>query len=279
MMPSVNGPRDDMLIPLVRICFTPLAVFTAIFGPLLLLAPDATETYWSWSVRPAMSAVWLGAAYTFGSVALTVMLIRGSWRATIIPVASTLPFAVVMLTATIVHNDRFFTGTVRYYAWLAIYIVLPVALTLMLLINRRRDPGPEPAELTLSTRMRAALATVGALAALLGLLLILKISTVVDAWPWQLSPLMSMVVGAWLLFLAAGGLASVVEARYVAYRYYLPAAALWFGLLLGGSLARLDDFRDAITTPLYFVTLGFAAAALTAISVRLERRLRATRPT
>ena len=52
--------RDDRLIPLTRIAFTPLALLTAIFGPLLYLFPATTAQYWAWEIKPEMSAAWVG---------------------------------------------------------------------------------------------------------------------------------------------------------------------------------------------------------------------------
>ena len=71
----------------MRWCFTPLAALTAVFGPLLFLLPGSTEDYWSWPIRPDMSAVWVGVAYTFGAIAITTMLITGKWRFAMVPVA------------------------------------------------------------------------------------------------------------------------------------------------------------------------------------------------
>src|SRR4051812_14821245 len=81
--------KKDRLIPLVWIAFVPLTVLTAIFGPLLLIFPDATANFWAWQIKPAMSTVWLGAAYTFGALALTTMLRVGSWRAAAVPIVAT----------------------------------------------------------------------------------------------------------------------------------------------------------------------------------------------
>src|SRR4051794_10308277 len=104
--------RNDRLIPLLRASFVPLAVATAIFGPLLVLFADSTAAFWAWEIKPAMSAVWVGAGYTFGAIAITTMLRVGRWRSAIIPVIATWPFSLVMLFATVTHLDRFFLGTI-----------------------------------------------------------------------------------------------------------------------------------------------------------------------
>src|SRR5688500_5521346 len=118
---EVKVRADDRLVPLVYGVFAPHALLTAIFGPALALFAESTHAYWAWEIKPAMSAVWLGAAYTFGAIALATMLAVGRWRAAIVPVVGTWAFAIVALAATLLHQDRFFLGTLNYYVWLAIY--------------------------------------------------------------------------------------------------------------------------------------------------------------
>jgi len=69
-----SNNRDDRLIPLTRIAFTPLAIFTAIFGPLLFLLPHQTAQYWAWEIKPEMSTAWVGVGYTFGALAIWTIL-------------------------------------------------------------------------------------------------------------------------------------------------------------------------------------------------------------
>jgi hypothetical protein len=218
-----------------------------------------------------MSAVWVGAAYTFGAGAISAMLLRGRWTEAIVPVISTWPFSVVMLAATIIHNDRFLEGTANYYIWLAIYIYLPFALPVMFILNRREDPGVTSADILLPAGLRVVLPVVGAFSALYGLLLIFENKAVLDAWPWQLTPLMAKVIGGWLLFISTGILWTAVEARYAAYRYYFPVAAFWFTLLLAASIANREDFNDGLSQPLYFAALTTAIVGSLGIYVLMER--------
>src|SRR3954452_14421143 len=131
--------RKDRLIPLVWITFVPLAVLTAIFGPLLIIFPHPTSNFWGWQIKPAMSTVWIGASYTFGAMAIVTMLRVGSWRAAFVPILATWVFSIVMLAATLLHMDRFFLGTVNFYVWFIIYIGLPIVLPIMWWLNRGED--------------------------------------------------------------------------------------------------------------------------------------------
>lgn len=218
-----------------------------------------------------MSAVWVGAGYTFGAVAITTMLLLGRWSASIVPVVSTWPFAVVMLAATIIHNDRFFTNTGNYGVWLLIYAVLPFALPAMYWQGRRHNPPPSARDTTLPGLLCYGFVSAGLVALVMGLTLVLAPSALDEAWPWHLTPLMSRVVGGWLLFIATGGLYPLFERRYKAYRFYLPVAAFWFAILLVGSLLNRDDFdSNLLATPLYFAALVITVVALLIISAYLE---------
>jgi len=113
----------------------------------------------------------------------------------------------------------------------------------------------------------------------LGAALVLKPSAFRSTWPWALTPLMGQVIGGWLLFLATGGLAPLVERRYIAYRYYLPSAVAWFVILLLASLVHRDDFFwGRAGTYVYFVAVCGAIAALLAILAVMELRLIRTKP-
>src|SRR5688500_19748374 len=120
--------RDDRLIPLTRIAFTPLAVLTAIFGPLLYILPGATAKYWAWEIKPEMSAAWVGAGYTFGTLAIWTILIIGRFQKLFVPIMATWALSSVMLIATILHIDRFFLDRIQLWIGSIIYLFLPFAL-------------------------------------------------------------------------------------------------------------------------------------------------------
>ena len=61
-------------------------------------------------------------------------------------------------------------------------------------------------------------------------------------WPWQLTPLMSQVIGGWIMFLGVGGIVIFFEPRYTAYRALIPSTIVWDVALLVGSLLHLGDF-------------------------------------
>jgi hypothetical protein len=269
-------PGDDRLEPLTVVSFAPLAVASAIAGPALVLLPGSTDQFWAWEIRPDLSAVYVGAGYTFGATTIALLLAVGRWRAALVPVVTTWPFAVVMLMATLVHRDRFFDDRWQFWVWSAIYAYLPFALPVLWWRNRRRDPGPRPDDVLVAPALSRVGLVAGIPVALLALLLVLSPSVAADVWPWPLTPLMSRVIGGWLLFIATGTLALFVERRYVAYRWFLASVSLWFGLLFVASLVHRDelDFDRALTW-LWFPLVAVTALAPLAVLARHEPRWRA----
>ena len=268
--------RDGRLTLATRLAFTPLAVITAIFGPLLVLLPGDTAEYWSWSISPDMSAVWVGAGYTFGAIAITTMLLIGRSGASLVAIGGTWPFSVVMLAATVTHNDRFFTGSAGYFVWLAIYVILPFALPVLLRLEMQHDRGRQAGDVLLPPWLRWAFAGAGVVVTLIGLVLVVDTTILDNSWPWLLTPLMSRVIGGWLLFIGAGGLAALVESRYIAYRFYLLAATVWFSVLFAASLLNGNDFDSGrLATPLFFVMVAGAAMGVAGAFLYMERLVRA----
>ncbi|MEP6775266.1 MAG: hypothetical protein ABJA50_06680, partial [Chloroflexota bacterium] len=264
------------LIPLVYFSFVPLAVLTAIFGPLLVLFPDSTQNYWSWEIKPAMSTVWLGASYAFGALAIVTMLAVRKWRAAIVPILGTWMFSLVACAATLLHLDRFFQGTVNFYVWFAIYIVLPVVLPVIWWLNRTHNPGPQPGDVLLSRTIAVAASSVGVVFGLLSLVLDFSPSTAAAFWPWTLTPLISRIIGAWLLFIATGLVCMLFERRYIAYRYYLLPAALWFAIFFVASFFHMDNFDFSRPTAyIWFALTAIASLSAAGSFLLMESRYRA----
>ena len=247
---------DDRLSPLARWVFLSLVPLTAVFGPLLVLAPGHTARYWAWTIQPSMSAVWVGAGYTFGACAISTMLVLNRWRTAILATVATIPFAYAMILTTLLHLDRFPTGSVRFWVWLVIYVVLPLGLPVILVRNRHADPGPEPGEQLLPRRLTRTVGMIGIAIDAFGLALFAVPGTVGAVWPWPLTPLMAQVVAGWLMFFGTGAAMLAVERRYRAVRAFLPSVAVWFAVLGVAALFHLDDFtRGPVATGGYFAAV------------------------
>ncbi|HJR81028.1 MAG TPA: hypothetical protein VJ821_13205 [Anaerolineales bacterium] len=222
-----------------------------------------------------MSTVWVGAGYTFGALAITTMLRVGHWRSAIVPIISTWPFSVAMLLATLLHWDRFFTDTIAFYVWLVIYAILPVALPVIWWQNRDQDPGPQPGDVLIPKEFAWGAGILGIVLILVSLLMILRPDMAARFWPWQLTPLMSRVIGGWVSFIGTGMLCLLFERRYIAYRYFLPSAGIWMMILFIASFFHTDNFNfTRAGSWLWFILTGVAAIAIFGISFLLEQGYR-----
>jgi hypothetical protein len=252
---------DDRLSPLARWGLLPLVPLTAVFGPLLVLLPGHTATYWAWTIQPSMSAVWVGGGYIFGACAISTMLLLNRWRTAILAIIATIPFAYAMIVATLLHLDRFATGSVRFWVWLVIYAILPIGLPVIWVRNRDADPGVEPRDQLLPQWLGRSFGVVGIVIGAFALALFVVPGTVGRLWPWSLTPLMAQVVAGWLMFFGAGAAMFLVERRFQAVRAFLPSVAVWFAVLGVAALFHLHDFnRGPVSTGAYFVTVTVVVA-------------------
>lgn len=220
----------------------PLAIFTAIFGPLLFLFPAETAQHWAWEIKPEMSAAWVGAGYTFGAIAIWTLLIIGRFQKLFVPLLATWAFSCTMLIATILHIDRFFIDRFQFWIWFIIYLTLPFLLPLAWWLNKRRATPPQGNELLFPKPMMFVALIISALFYLLALILIFNPGFAASFWPWPLTPLMSRVIGGWLLFIATGALCLLFEKRYIVYREFILQAGVWFALLLLAGWRHLNNF-------------------------------------
>ncbi len=256
--------RDDHLTLFTRLALWPLAVLSAIFGPMLFLFPGHTDVTWSWQILPAMSAVVVGAGYIFGACSITTLLLRNQWHSLNIAVFATWAFSVAMALATLLHLDRFFVGTPRFYIWFLLYLLLPVALPVAWFFNRRYGAPRQPGEVVFHLPLRLGLLLLGVLLAALGVFMFAAPGAAAVFWPWRLTPLMSQVIGGWVLFVGAAAVVAFLEPRYSAYRALIPCAVVWGAALLIGSALHLADFDLRSLAPwVWFLSL-FALTASTA---------------
>src|SRR5690242_10196692 len=194
-----------------------------VFGVLTLLAvaalfirPDTTDRYFAWTIKPPLTAAFLGAAYLAGCTLVVLSLRASAWAHARAGVVTILVFTVLTLGATLAHLDRFHLQVDRPAAraaawfWLAVYVSVPVVMVVLLALQQRAS-GSHPARgRPLPRWLSVVLLVEGAAMLLAGLVLFVSPGTL--AWPWALSALTSRAIGAWLVsFGLAAGLA-VVEA-------------------------------------------------------------------
>ncbi|HEX6290866.1 MAG TPA: hypothetical protein VFZ66_16900 [Herpetosiphonaceae bacterium] len=178
-----------------------------IVGIQLFILTEYTERYFAWTIKPPLTAAFLGAGY-WASFAMEYMASRKRlWAHARIAVPAVLIFTTLTLVATLLHLDRFHLSDpnlltrVAAWVWLAVYAIVPLTMA-SLLVLQMRVPGDDPPRTAPLPRWIHAILIVHALVMLpLGAALFLAPQATAPLWPWTLTPLTGRAVGAWLLAL------------------------------------------------------------------------------
>jgi hypothetical protein len=265
-------------VPVLR----PTRVLLVAFGVLTLLAvaalfvrPDTTDQFFAWTIKPPLTAAFLGAAYAAGFTLVLLSLRSEAWVHARAAILTIFVFTVLTLIASLAHLDRFHldvpTAFPRYAAWfwLTVYVVIPIALVVLLTLQARAPGTHPPRARPLPRPLAVALAVEGAVMLAAGIALFVRPGWL-SAWPWPLSPLTSRIIGAWLVSFGVAALAAVAEAdlgrlRAPAIAYLVFAVAELFALLRYRSTLAWD------TAPAWLY-LGFLVlvGVTAAVGVRLS---------
>ena len=245
-MEPPEAPARADLVPGVRVLLAAFAVLTLAATNQLLVLSRHTAEAWAWTIQPPLSAAFLGAGYGAGCVLVLLSLRRGTWAATRAGFLTVLVFVLAQLAATLLHLDRFHLAAAglvpRFaaWAWLAVYVAVPVAMLAVLPAQVRAagPPGPPPAGRSLGRALRAVLA-VQAGALLTAGAVLFAVPAGRALWPWALTPLTARSIASWLL--ALGVAAVLVAADGDLHR--LRPAAVTYAVLGALQLVALLRFR------------------------------------
>jgi hypothetical protein len=192
-----------------------------------------TERFSAWTIRPPLSAAFLGAGYAAGFVLAVSALRARLWAYARIALVAAFTFATLTLIVTLLHLDRFhFDATpvvarTTAWAWLVVYLVFPVWTAVLIVLQECR-PGPDPAVARpLRPWFALALGLQGGVLVVAGAALLATHSWTMSRWPWELTPLTSRAVGAWLVAYGVAAFAGILERDLLRIR---PAAATFVAL-------------------------------------------------
>jgi hypothetical protein len=269
-----------MILPGTRLLLVIFSGLTLLAFVVLFVFADQTERGFAWTIRPPATAAFLGAAYAAGFVLVVLAWRKGSWAALRIPFLTILVFAIATLVATLLHLDRLHFGSpepvARFaaYFWMAVYVLVPVAMVVMLVVQERR-PTPAPPPVVMRPALAVTLLVQGVLLLAVGSALFGVPAAATSMWPWPLTPLTARVVAAWLL---AFGLCAILAWRSRDLGR-LDVAAWAYGLLAVLELVVILRFTGTVrwSTPAIWVYLALAASIVATSAyalLRLRRRSR-----
>jgi hypothetical protein len=225
-------PPAGRLLALTRTGIWILFVLAAANGLFLYLLPGNADTDYAWSIKPPVSAAFIGAGFLAGTLATGLVLFATRrWRS-----LQTLPpalwvLATTLALATVIHNDRFKFDYPPTWVWSFVYAAVPFAVP-VLVWRQRRTAESRPAADPRLRVVRVLSAVIGAVLAAGCIAFYLKPS-LGQHWPWMLTPLLTRVVAAWYALFATMLISCAIGLRH-ASEAFIPYATLacWCVLLL-----------------------------------------------
>jgi hypothetical protein len=180
-------------------------------GILLFVFSEHTDDWFSWTIKPPLTAAFLGAAYWAACVLLSWSASRHDWREVRPAMVPVFTIAVLLLIATLIHVDKFHTDTIFGWFWIAVYVVVPPLLC-VLVFRQLQVAGPPPRDRApLAGWLRLVLVLEGLVLAGVGVTLYVFPDSADSLWPWTLTPLTARAVGAFLVGFGAAALVAVWE--------------------------------------------------------------------
>lgn len=194
----------------LRVTLWLFAALALVAGVLLFVLSEETDRLFSWTIKPPLTAAFLGASYWAAFVLLAWSARQRSWarvRATMLPV---LAIAVLLLVATIVHEDRFHRDLFGYF-WMTVYCIVPVALGIGIWRQLRVRGNDGLERRPLPPWLRAALGVQAIVMIGAGAALFLAPADADAIWPWNLTPLTARAIGAFVLGFGLAAAHAAVE--------------------------------------------------------------------
>lgn len=269
-----NLEGSDRILPLTRWVALVVIPFLLAACVILCFFPDRTAEFFAWPINPPMTAWFMGTGYLGGAFFFARVATQSRWHRVAVGFPVVTVFTIAMLGATLLHLDRFNLGTLPFYTWLVLYIVTPVLVPAVWLLNRRTDPGTlEPGDIRVPPLARIVMGAAGVVQLVFAIAGFIRPEFAIAVWPWTLSPLIARVLCGWLAFLGAGGLLMAREPRWSAWRIALRSIGLWQLLVLIGIAIHAADF----TAPLvnwYTVLVAVGTVAIGAAYLWMELRHR-----
>jgi hypothetical protein len=269
--------RDDRVLPGTRVLGAVIVPFLLVAFALLYFFPDDTRHWFAWDVQPTITPLVMGSGYIAGAYFFVRVARATRWHRIQVGFLPVTAFTLFMAIGTFAHLDRFATAHVAFWIWVGLYVVTPVLVPLAWVLNRATDPRtPEPGEPPLPPFVRPLLLAVGGVQSVVALVLLLSPSTMIEHWPWLLTPLTAQTLGGWFALPGVTALMMGLDGRWSAIRITLESQLIGLALILLGTARAWEDV-DTSNALAYVFVAGIAGlfATLLALEWHMVGRQRA----
>ena len=285
MLRAVKETGETAVRPVTTGMRVLLVAFTALtvlaFVALDVLAAH-TADFFAWTIDPPVTAAFLGSGYAAGTLLVALTLRTRAWTNARVAVLTVLVFTVLTLGATLLHLDKFHFGAdgvagAAAWFWLAVYLVVPVAMAVLVVLQRRVPGADPPAGPPMPTWLALVLAGQGTLLIAVGVALYVAPATAAPLWPWPLTPLTARAVSAWLIAFGVAAVLTLIErdlsrltAGAVAYTVFGVLELL--ALLRYGDVGRWDSPAGIVYLVVLISVVPVGAIGCWLVADRARRR-------
>jgi hypothetical protein len=267
---------DDGVRPITKAVSLFVLPFLAAAVVLLYLFPADTERLFAWTIQPPLTAMVLASAYTGGIWFFVQVLRQGRWHRVRHGFPGALLFATLLGLATVLHWDRFHFGHISFITWATLYLITPVLLLAVLIVNWRADKGrPDAVDMVIPWPVRILLAVFGVVSLVTGLVLFFAPTAGVGSWAWDLTPLTARVVGTVLTLPGTVHLWLLLDSRWSAFRCIFQAQMVSLVFMNLAIVLRREQllWGNLVTVPVV-ATLVVALVGYALLYLFCERRAR-----
>jgi hypothetical protein len=275
-----SAARDDRVFDFTRVLGIVIVPFLLVAFALLYFFPDDTRHWFAWDVQPTITPLVMGAGYIAGAYFFVRVARETRWHRVQVGFLPVTAFTLFMAIGTFAHLDRFVTEHVAFWVWVGLYVATPVLVPLAWWRNRATDPGtPERGEPRLPRFVRPALLMVGGVQSVVALVLLLSPSTMIEHWPWLLTPLTAQTLGGWFALPGVTALMMGLDGRWSAIQITLESQLIGLALILFGTVRAWEDL-DTSNALAYVFVAGITGLfiALLGLEVWMISRKRSGRP-
>jgi hypothetical protein len=179
-------------------------IVNAVLGAIsLIFSPENTGSTFFWTITPPINAAMLGVLYASAAILLLQVVLQGRWESARFLVVTIPVFTGILLLTTLLHADRFIQD-MRFYYWLLVYALLPIAAIYFYIQHERGGAVWQVVRKPLNPFVKQIAIFFGIMGLIFTLVGYFFPNLIIMIWAWTISPLMVRVFLSWVGALTVG---------------------------------------------------------------------------